>query len=51
MKKNVPKKVVNGKSRKESWDVGQNVVTRRLRESWPFRHIEKKGDLFRLIFG
>jgi hypothetical protein len=23
----------------------------RLRESWPFRHIEKKGDLFRLIFG
>ena len=26
-------------------------LPRRLRESWPFRHIEKKGDLFRLIFG
>jgi hypothetical protein len=27
------------------------IPFRRLRESWPFRHIEKKGDLFRLIFG
>ena len=24
---------------------------RRLRESWPFRHIEKKGDFFGLILG
>ncbi len=23
---------------------------RRLRESWPFRHIEKKGELFQPIF-
>jgi hypothetical protein len=30
---------------------GGVVDGRRLRESWPFRHIEKKGDLFRLIFG
>ena len=27
------------------------VCTRRLRESWPFRHIEKKGEFFWLIFG
>ena len=26
------------------------ALTWRLRESWPFRHIEKKGDFFRLIW-